>query len=203
MNITKEHIELSIKTVVAIGGIIAVLFGGWKYLDQRDEIIKQEKLKTAAQARISRKNFLETQFTLYSKAVKVASRLSIYSKESFDDPNFKNDKRDFLRLYWGELAIVEHSFVKMAMNLYRSALLQVDKNKRTESCLNKLKQASVLLARCVRKSLSENWDCKDQTCPWHRDKDANRCNVSVCLSIHGMACGPNPAGPNPCSGGLK
>ena len=178
-----------IKAVVAIGGLAAVIVGGIRYLDQRDSLIQQERLKISAQVRESRKTFIDAQFRLYSEAVSVAVRLARYPIQAADLPAFKKDHARFYQLYWGELAVVEDQNVERAMVIFREKLVSAQKNKRNELCMKSLSRASLYLARCVRKSLSRRWDCRDPACS---DLDYleldKKCTLVRAQEIRSMPC---------------
>lgn len=71
----------------------------------------------------ARKAFNAKRLQLYEKAITVTGRLA---SERMDSPGFDKARRDFERLYWAELPLVESPEVSQAMARLRPALYRDD-----------------------------------------------------------------------------
>jgi hypothetical protein len=97
---------------------------------------QEQAAKAAANARIAesearaetarleaRKAFNAKRLALYEKAIAVTGRLA---SDRMDSPGFEQARRDFERLYWAELPLVEDTEVRQAMVKLRPALYRPD-----------------------------------------------------------------------------
>lgn len=126
-----------IRTITAIVGVLSLLFGIIQYgLTKRGEF---------------RKRFWEEQLSVYRRVCVAAASLATAKKIS----EVELERVEFWRLFWGELAILEHGNVKNAMEDFGAQLTKVQEN---EASPDSLKQLSYRLARACRKSLEETWD---------------------------------------------
>ena len=130
--------------LAAVGAVGVSLI---QYIDQRtDEIVVLD--------RQSKQKFLDKQFELYTEAVIVVSRLA--TGDEYDGR--EEDIIRFWQLHWGELGMVEDGQVAQAMAAAGKALDE----KRS------LKAPSLVLSRCISKSIEVNWGVKlvTEECPY-------------------------------------
>ena len=149
-----------LKWVTVVPIIAAIVGGTVTFFVQRGNDIERLGLVAENNELEAKKVFLTKQFEIYVKAVEIASRLATKSQTP-------RDETEFWQLYWGQLGMVEDGRVSDAMTLMRrtyGADLAARNDGETAAleCGNKLKDASLVLAHCVRKSLEESWKVKFQ-----------------------------------------
>jgi hypothetical protein len=148
---------LLLKDLVALIGVaIVVGVGSWQYR------------RTAR--REFEKPLREAQLKLFVEATSVAAKLATLSQE---DKDWKEHYAEFLRLYYGPMAVLEeidpkssseNFTVEMAMVVFKHAL---DRGEPTE----RLRKLSLALAHACRPSLGLSWNVKltAQDAAYHKE----------------------------------
>lgn len=128
--------DTTIRTITAVVAVLSVVVAIIQYgLTKRSEF---------------RKRFWEEQLGLYRRACSAAA--SIASAQYIAD--VENERKEFWKLFWGELSILEHANVKHAMENFGTQLRQVEAGAAKP---NTLEQRSYKLARACRTSLGKTW----------------------------------------------
>jgi hypothetical protein len=129
--------ESLVRTITAIGGVVALLLGIIQYgFTKRGEF---------------RKRFWEEQLGMYRRVCVAASALVA----SNNITEAEEARTEFWKLFWGELSILEHGNVKKAMEEFGTQLRKVQDGSASPASLEQL---SYRLARACRKSLGKTWD---------------------------------------------
>jgi hypothetical protein len=97
-----------------------------------------------------RKRFWEEQLCIYRRVCAAAG--SIATAHHIVD--VENERKEFWKLYWGELSILEHANVKQAMEKFGIQLRNVEAGAATPETLE---LPSYNLARACRMSLGKTW----------------------------------------------
>ena len=131
---------------ILIPVIVALLSIGWGAMqywlgetNRRHQLAAQRELDT-------RRPFLDRQLAIYTEAVRSAATIA----SSLDSVAVQEATRQFMRLYWGEMALVEDKKVEEAMYAFSRGLeCRADRQI--------LEQLSLRLAHAVRGSLAKSW----------------------------------------------
>jgi len=119
---SRSNIDL-IETTTKILQGIAIIAGIWAtyyaYKKQNDDKAAQEKERTLQTAREFRKSFYEKQLQYYAEAAEATATLAT---EATDDEDYIKARKNFYRLFWGRLSIVEDSSVEAKMVLFERLL---------------------------------------------------------------------------------
>jgi hypothetical protein len=134
-----------IAPLVAIAAVTAGLVQYW--LTSKREFIKPLR---------------EAQLKLYQEASSAAARVALLPRDS---SNWRDSRNEFLRLYYGPLAMLEdfdHTgsdrlTVERAMMIFKSCLDREEKSPPQDSSL---KDLSLALAHTCRESLGKSWGRK-------------------------------------------
>ena len=128
-----------LQALAIISGIWATYFAYTQQLDAKKMQEKEQLLQTAKEFR---KSFYEKQLQYYTEAVEAAATLATADKESDD---YKKAKKEFYKLYWGRLSIVEDKTVEARMMQFNNLLISYEQPN-SEVDKEDLKQASLRLA---------------------------------------------------------
>jgi hypothetical protein len=125
---------------------IAIIVGIWAtyfaYQQHNEDIKIQENERLQQLAKEYRKNFYEKQLQFYIEATEATAAISTEEKGSEE---YNKAKKDFYRLFWGKLSIVEDRTVEARMVKFNRLLEDFDNN-RNNVTQDDLKQASLRLA---------------------------------------------------------
>jgi hypothetical protein len=142
---SKSKIDL-VETVIKILQGLAIIAGIWAtyyaYKKQNDEKRNQEIQQRQQTAKEFRKSFYEKQLQYYAEAAEATATLAT---EDIGTEDFKKAKKDFYRLFWGRLSIVEDKTVEARMVQFNN-LLESYEEPGTDITRDDLKQASLKLA---------------------------------------------------------
>jgi hypothetical protein len=144
-----ERVLKIVGAVVAFGGLA---LGGANYLATVRKDADSRNLE-------ARKQYLTTQFTLYTDATRAAARLAAFDRDPNAGPSADRAAatRRFWELYWGELSMVENPEVEAAMVQMGNCL-----NGNCSGCRNSdLKQCALTIAHACRRSLAKSWNVPD------------------------------------------
>ena len=111
MNNCNEIIKYGFKMLAVFGAIISFLWG----IKSRSESSKKD----------FKKPLYIKQLDYYAEAVDATSTLAT---EDFNSEDYKKAKKNFYRLYWGRLAIVENNCVEADMINFRELLEKYEQN---------------------------------------------------------------------------
>lgn len=116
---------------------LAVVIGVWQYRrnSERDFI----------------KPVREAQLKLFQEASSAAAQLATLPRNSAE---WKKSRDEFLRLFYGPLAIVEDRDVESAMIIFKS---YIDNENRCQMAGGNAQNLSLALAHTCRQSLGESW----------------------------------------------
>jgi len=141
--------ELELSTLIAAAGaIVAFLFGVYQYADKKRQSNKE--------------TFLKEQLRLCLEASNAVARLTVEEEEKWDEA-----RRDFWRLYFGILCVVEDRHVAKAMitvgeNIPKPGLPRPIKTPISDEAFRK---NSIKLAHEVRRLILASWQVKLDTVP--------------------------------------
>lgn len=135
--------EQSIKLIQVLAVIIGILFTVLEYKSFNDKKVIRENERIAQTAKDIRMHFYKLQLEFYAEAAETTSTLATEDQDSED---YKIARKNFLRLFYGRLAIVEEKTVEAQMVIFKDLL---DKYEFSGSTIikNKLELASLKLAR--------------------------------------------------------
>ena len=145
---SKSKIDL-VETIIKILQGLAIIAGIWAtyyaYKKQNDENRKQEIQQQQQTAKEFRKSFYEKQLQYYAEAAEATATLAT---EEISTVDYKQAKKDFYRLFWGRLSIVEDKTVEARMVQFNN-LLESYEQPGTDITRDELKQASLKLAHAA------------------------------------------------------
>lgn len=116
----------------------------------------QQSNQADTRERESRATFLAKQLDVYAVAVQTVSELSLDPNIDKDEEKYKQNLRIFSQLYYGQMAMVEGPDVAEVMEAIKK-LLNDEIGKTREECLESMRNLSLTLAHCVRRSLGKGW----------------------------------------------
>jgi hypothetical protein len=126
----------------AIGGILIAAVAAWISIATYLETSKKD---TETSSRESKKPFFDKQMEFYVDALETVSKIAVTDKP------VETDLQHLEQIYWGHLGAVEDRDVDQAMVKFRDRLM----SKASQQCL---KNESLVLAHCVKKSWGTTWD---------------------------------------------
>ncbi len=112
-------LEKSIKIIQALAIIIGIWFTYQEFKRYNDEKIEKEKERNAQTAKEIRMHFYQLQLDFYTEAVEATATLATEDKNTID---YQNARKNFMRLFWGRLAIVEEATVEAKMIAFKNLL---------------------------------------------------------------------------------
>lgn len=133
----KDKIDLTLKTLALIGGLISFFYGIHRYV----EVNKEESAKA----------FWNQQFPIYKQLCSSASIVAT----SEDSVDVYKATQDFWRMYYGEARMVVDQVVHVKMSNYASILKDVERKFRKRE---ELKFASFQLSTACRASMAASWN---------------------------------------------
>jgi hypothetical protein len=140
-----ENIDLfdkSIKVIQAFAIVVGILFTYLEFKRYNYEKIEREKERNAQTAKEIRMHFYQLQLDFYTEAVEATATLATEKKDTED---YHNARKDFMRLFWGRLAIVEEKTVEAEMIKFKN-LLENYESPDGNVTKSELEQASLKLA---------------------------------------------------------
>ena len=120
---------------------------------QNEENRAQELKQIQQTAREFRKGFYEKQLQYYAEAAEATATLAT---ENLGSEDYIKAKKEFYRLFWGRLSIVEDKTVEARMIQFNN-LLESYEQKEKDITKEDLKQASLQLARDASKYTINVW----------------------------------------------
>jgi len=152
----KSKIDL-VETFTKILQGTAIIAGIWAtyfaYQQHNEDIKIQEQAQIQQTAKEYRKSFYEKQLQYYIEAAEV---VAIISTEEKGTEEYTRAKKNFYRLFWGKLSIVEDKTIEKRMIQFRTLLEKYEQN---EGNVTKedLEQASLNLAHDASKYTINVW----------------------------------------------
>jgi hypothetical protein len=152
----KSKIDL-IETLTKILQGIAIIAGIWAtyfaYQRHNEDIKIQEQTQIRQTAKEYRKAFYEKQLQFYIEATEVTATIATEEKGSED---YIKAKKNFYRLFWGKLSIVEDKTIERRMMQFHNLLEKYEQNGSTVTKRN-LQQASLNLAHDASRYTINVW----------------------------------------------
>ena len=148
-----DLIEKVAKILQGLAIVIGIAATYIEYKNQHEERLRQERAQFEQTAKEFRKYFYEKQMDFYTEATEAAATLATEEKGSAD---YEAARKDFFRLFWGKLSIVEDKSVEARMMDFRNLLLQYEQGARHVSQAD-LQQASLNLAHDASKYTMDVW----------------------------------------------
>jgi hypothetical protein len=131
----------------------------------REQLREQSNRDFAAREQESKKRYWEEQNLIYKEACDAAA--TIAAADSLEEA--KEERKEFRRLYWGIMSLVENRSVEGAMINFGRGL---DEWELTRVKPEDMASRAYTIAHCCRKSLQQTWspvnigDLKDKDCPY-------------------------------------
>jgi hypothetical protein len=155
-NKSKSKLDV-VEGVIKILQGLAIIAGIWAtyyaYKKQNDDRLIQEKENAEQTAKEFRKAFYEKQFQFYTEASEAAATLATEKQGSED---YVKARKQFYRLFWGRLSIVEDKTVESSMMKFEQLLNAYEQNSKEVIQFN-LEQASLQLAHAASKYTINIW----------------------------------------------
>jgi hypothetical protein len=152
----KPQIDVVEKITKILQGL-AIIIGIWatynEYKKQNDLSRQLERDRYEQTAKDFRKFFYQKQLDYYAEATDATATLAT---EEIGSKDYVQARKNFLRLFWGRLSIVEDSSVEARMLEFRDLLLQYENPNDTVSQQH-LEQASLDLAHNASKYIINVW----------------------------------------------
>ncbi|MDJ1483114.1 hypothetical protein QNI16_21630 [Cytophagaceae bacterium YF14B1] len=158
-NKPKSKIDL-VETIIKLLQGLSIIAGIWAtflvYQKQNEDRALRDKATLEQTAKEFRKVFYDKQFQLYFEACSVAS---ILATEEISSSDYQNARKQFYRLYWGQLSFVEDKNVEKQMILFKYHLEKYEKESQEKEVVDKdsLKYASLNLAHAARNLTFTIW----------------------------------------------
>lgn len=147
-----DRFETIIKILQGLAIIVGIWATWYAYKKQNDDRILQEKQNIEQTAKEFRRGFYEKQFQFYSEASDATATLAT---EEIGSDDYIKARKNFYRLFWGRLSIVEDRTVEGKMVIFERLLRSYEsKEKATQS---QLQQASLQLAHAASKYTIHVW----------------------------------------------
>ncbi len=141
--------EKIVKYTAMIVSILTLVVGVITFFVQQSNLAETRE-------RESRAAFLAKQLEIYSVAVQTVSEIVLYPTKDDDEEKYLRNLKKFWQLYYGRMTMVEDLRVAKVM-IAIGNLLQKEGGKPDRECVSIKRNLSLILADCVRKSLSEGW----------------------------------------------
>lgn len=135
---TKSKIDL-IETAIKIAQGFAIIAGIVATYYTIQDKNKQQKIDTAKEFK---KTFYEKQFQFYTEASEAAATLAT---EDYKSTDYVTARKQFYRLFWGRLGIVEDTTVEASMVRFHNSLTEYEQKPDSVRKSN-LQQASLKIA---------------------------------------------------------
>ena len=172
----KSTMENKIKIISVILALLTIISGIYQYKKTSDENFK--------------KAFWEKRYDLYTQAINHTS--DIANSNSLKES--EKSRKEFWKLYWGNMSLIEDSSTEQAMVKFGKFLSACESGVITqEKCFEdssnndnlgftvyrseNLKRLSFELAHCARDSLKNTWDpvgiesLKENRCPYKKKRN--------------------------------
>jgi hypothetical protein len=148
-----DLVEKVAKILQGLAIVIGIVATYTEYKNQNEERLRQDRARFEQTAKEFRKYFYEKQMDFYTEATDATATLATEEKGSAE---YKAARKDFFRLFWGKLSIVEDKSVEDRMVEFRDVLLQYEKGENNVSQAD-LEQASLNLAHDASKYTINVW----------------------------------------------
>ncbi len=144
------------ETVIKILQGLAIIAGIWAtwyaYKKQNDDRALQEKQIIEQTAKEFRRGFYEKQFQFYSEASDATATLAT---EQIGSKDYLEARKNFYRLFWGRLSIVEDRTVEGNMVVFERLLKAYENDEGATQ--SELQQASLKLAHAASRYTINVW----------------------------------------------
>ncbi len=137
-----DWIEKITKIGQGLAIIIGIIITISQFKKQIEDKRQQERDRLEQTAKEYRKYFYQKQFEFYSEAVEAAA---ILSTEEISSEHYTKARKNFLRLFWGRLSMVEEKSVETDMIKFKELLIEYEKPN-SNITKDQLQQASLCLA---------------------------------------------------------
>jgi hypothetical protein len=138
------------RSVAILGGIATFAWTSFSYFDtasrERKKQTDENQRAAAIQKVAGMQPFLTRQLSLFTEATQTTALLAT----SPESPDRAKILGRFWQLYWGELALVEHGKVEVAMVAFGAAL-------RANAEEDQLQKLALKVAYACRNELAESW----------------------------------------------
>jgi len=148
-----DRFDKSIKVIQALAIIVGILFTYLEFTRYNDEKIEREKERNVQTAKEIRMYFYQLQLDFYTEAVEATATLATEKKDTED---YQNARNNFMRLFWGRLAIVEEKTVEAGMIKFKD-LLENYESPNGNVTQSELEQASLKLAHDASRYTISVW----------------------------------------------
>jgi hypothetical protein len=148
-----DLIEKVAKILQGLAIVIGIVATYIEYKNQNEERLRQDRARFEQTAKEFRKYFYEKQMDFYTEATEATATLATSEKGSAE---YKAARKDFFRLFWGKLSIVEDKSVEARMMDFRNVLLQYERGENNVTQAD-LEQASLNLAHDASKYTIDVW----------------------------------------------
>jgi hypothetical protein len=152
----KPQIDVVEKVTKILQGL-AIIIGIWatynEYKKQNELSRRQERDRYEQTAKEFRSFFYQKQLDYYAEAANATATLAT---EKIGSDEYKQARKNFLRLFWGRLSIVEDKSVEARMVAFKDLLLQYETRDGNVSQQD-LEQASLNLAHAASKYTIDVW----------------------------------------------
>ncbi len=148
-----EYVERFIKILQGAAIIAGICVSYFTYVQQKKEDNRIEEERNHQTAKEYKKAFYEKQLQYYAEATEAAATLVT---EDIGTPDYIKARKDFLRLFWGKLCIVEDKDVEASMITFRDVLNEYEASP-TAATLRQMEQASIKLGHNARRYTLEHW----------------------------------------------
>jgi len=169
---SKSKIDL-IETTIKILQGLAIIAGIWAtyyaYKKGNNERRAQEQAQIQQTAKEFRKSFYEKQLQYYAEAAEATATLAT---EDIGSEDYNNARKNFYRLFWGRLSIVEDKTVEARMVEFNNLLKSYESNEAKVS-QEDLQQASLRLAHDASRYTIDVWLDSTERKNYNRQKYGN------------------------------
>jgi len=115
-----DRIENPLRVFGSLFGVVAVVIGIYASVRQYKENSENERI---AAAREYQKSFYEAQMEVYAEAV---SATSIIATAEPSSPDYVDNRKKFLQLFWGRMSMFEDKCVEARMVEFRRLLIKFE-----------------------------------------------------------------------------
>lgn len=142
-----DMLETTIKIVQGVAVVVGILVTYITYHNKS----KEERQDTAKEFR---KTFYEKQFAFYTEASEAAS---ILATEDYNSKDYQSARKQFYRLFYGRLGIIEDVTFSKQMTNFDKDLLQYESNPDDDIFQYDLKSSSLKLAQTASMYTIKIW----------------------------------------------
>ena len=149
-------LSTSASILVAVAVVIGIWFG-YRELSALTSQLELQTEQTMLQRQTLedewRQKFFDNQIEIYRELADVVGKIAVL-RNDVDDPEFANQTRQFLALFWGKMCIVEGSDVERAMIQFKRGIDQ-------KLAADELEQLALSLVHVCRNETNERYFLTD------------------------------------------